>query len=145
MSDDDKRPVPSNRQTVVAKVLMVFHVLFLFTILLVFNRARRGIESDGTLIALIGITTMVVQFTWGLAVGLYVGPGARRRPLLWGSLLTIFLPMVIVRWATIIAWFVVNPIVAVAVLLLFIVILACETWAGVLQGLKLHVQMRRDV
>jgi hypothetical protein len=118
----------------VAKALMAFHVLFLFTILLVFNRARRGIESDGTLIALILITTMVVQFTWGLAVGLYVGPGARRRPLLWGSLLTIFLPMVIVRWATIIAWFVVNPIVAVAVLLFFVIKLASETCAGVLQG-----------
>src|SRR5882672_10615345 len=34
-----------------------------------------------------------VQFTWGLTVGLLVGPARKRRSLLWWSLLLVFMPL----------------------------------------------------
>src|SRR5213083_894447 len=34
-----------------------------------------------------------VQFSWGLTVGLLVGPSRKRRLLLWWSLLLVFMPL----------------------------------------------------
>ncbi len=139
---NDRRPPYAQRPVLVAKCLMAMHIVFLVAILVLFAQARHGVQVSATFIALLVIISMVVQFSWSLSVGLYVGPGTRRRPLLWASLLTIFVPMVIVRISTIIAWFIFNPLVALGVLFASVIVLACETWAGVLQGLKLHSILR---
>ena len=80
-----------------------------------------------------------VQFTWGYTVGLIVGPGRKRRPLLWWSLLTLFMPM-----------FLVGPLcgrlayhsllIACGYFAVCTMILACETYCGVLLGAKTHAQ-----
>ncbi len=132
------------RPVIIAKCLMALHALFLATILTVIWQARHGADISASLVAVLGLICLVVQFSWSFAVGLYVGPGSRRRPLLWASLLTVFLPIALVRVAAIVAWFVVDPLVAVCLLMTAVIVLACETWAGVLQGLKIHVTLRQE-
>lgn len=80
-----------------------------------------------------------VQFSWGYTVGLLVGPGRKRRPLLWWSLLTIFMPLYLVGPICYLIAFH-NVFVASGYFAVFVMILACETYCGVLQGAKAHVE-----
>ncbi|HLK61100.1 MAG TPA: hypothetical protein VKU00_31345 [Chthonomonadaceae bacterium] len=83
---------------------------------------------------------LTIQFTWGLTVGLIVGPSRARRSLLWWSLLLIFIPLwpmlAIVGMAMLFS----GPLIALIYLLAFLIILGSETFCGVLLGAKLHSQ-----
>lgn len=85
-------------------------------------------------------SVLAVQFTWGFTVGLIVGPSRRRRRWLWWSLLTLFMPL----WPL---SFLLRALVATSGLLvalgyaaIAVIILASETYAGVLLGAKVHSQ-----
>ena len=79
-----------------------------------------------------------IQFTWGYTVGLLVGPSRRRRGMLWWSLLTIFMPLYVFSLIFhLIAHFLGLP-TALVYLAVFIMILGCETFCGVLLGVKAH-------
>jgi|SRR5579871_4712886 len=79
-----------------------------------------------------------VQFTWGLTVGLIVGPSRKRRSLLWWSLLTVFMPLIPLTSIVAFIGLYTNLLVALVYLGIFTMILACETFCGVLLGAKLH-------
>ena len=124
-----------NNARCLAKPLLWFH-LFVCLVWLCIFRSEEG--SPGWMGHVIVWSILGIQFTWGLTVGLLVGPSRSRRHLLWWSLLTIFLPL----WPlSIIALFMsVYSGIFVAMLYLstFVMILACETFCGVLLGVKLH-------
>ena len=85
-----------------------------------------------------------VQFTWGLTVGLMVGPGRRQRRCLWFSLLTIFMPLYFVGPLLRIIQHFFGYGHAVVWLTIFAAILACETFGGVMLGAMLHGRARRQ-
>lgn len=79
-----------------------------------------------------------IQFTWGYTVGLLVGPGRARRSQLWWSLLTVFLPLYPLGILLRILVFVCGLPLALVYGALFVVLLACETFGGVLLGVRAH-------
>jgi len=83
---------------------------------------------------------LAIQFTWGLTVGLIVGPDRARRSWLWWSLLTIFLPLWPISFLCLMITSFTGVFVGLTYLLAFVLILACETFCGVLLGVKLHSQ-----
>ena|SRR5579859_1073699 len=81
---------------------------------------------------------LAIQFTWGFTVGLLVGPNRARRDMLWWSLLTIFLPLwPLGMWIRVMLEMS-GPLIALIYALVFTVLLACETFCGVLLGVKSH-------
>jgi hypothetical protein len=83
---------------------------------------------------------LAVQFTWGLTVGLIVGPDRSRRCWLWWSLLTVFMPLWPISLTCVFISAFVGPLIGLIYLLTFVLILACETFCGVLLGVKWHSQ-----
>lgn len=83
---------------------------------------------------------LTVQFTWGLTVGLIVGPGRKRRHLLWWSLLLVFIPLWPMMAVVSLAAMFSGPLIALLYMLAFFILLGSETFAGVLLGAKLHGQ-----
>jgi len=83
---------------------------------------------------------LAIQFTWGLTVGLIVGPDRARRSWLWWSLLTVFLPLWPISLMCVIISSFTGIFIGLTYLLAFVLILACETFCGVLLGVKLHSQ-----
>lgn len=79
-----------------------------------------------------------VQFTWGFTVGLIVGPSKKRRSLLWWSLLLVFLPLWPVGMLTAGLLFGAGPLVALLYGATLVMIIACETYCGVLLGVRTH-------
>ncbi|HLJ55517.1 MAG TPA: hypothetical protein VKT77_10810 [Chthonomonadaceae bacterium] len=117
-----------------ARLLLWMH-LFVCAVWLFLFRSRQ--EPPGWMIHVFLWSILAVQFTWGYTVGLLVGPSRKRRPLLWWSLLTIFMPLYLIApLCTFIAFH--NAIVALGYFLVFVMILACETYCGVMQGAKAH-------
>ena len=89
-------------------------------------------------------SVLVVQFTWGLTVGMMVGPGRARRAWLWLSLLTLTLPVYFVGGLVRIIFHFMGPLYALAYLGVLSAILACETFAGVMLGVKIHARGRDE-
>ena len=82
-----------------------------------------------------------VQFTWGFTIGLIVGPKKGNRKRLWWSLLTVFMPLFLIGHLCFeIA--IHSLFLAVAYGAIFTMILACETYCGILLGAKLHFRYR---
>src|SRR5690242_4304254 len=65
-----------------------------------------------------------IQFTWGFTVGLIVGPNRKRRPLLWWSLLTVFMPLWLFGQIIYVICMVQGPLIALIYLAIFTMILA---------------------
>ena len=115
-----------------ARVLLWLH-LFVFIIwFCVFRMADSAQPIPVWMIQVFILSILVVQFTWGFTVGLIVGPSRKRRDLLWWSLLPIFMPIYFVRVLFFIDWFILT------LFTILILILACETYSGVLLGAKAH-------
>ena len=117
-----------------ARLLLWIH-LFVCAVWFYLLRARH--EPPGWMLHVILWSILGVQFTWGYTVGLMVGPGRKRRPLLWWSLLTIFMPMCLVGPLCYIISFH-NLFLAFGYFAVFVMILACETYCGVLLGARAH-------
>src|SRR5947207_15599717 len=67
-----------------------------------------------------------VQFTWGLTVGLMVGPNSRLRGRLWWSLLLIFMPLYFIGTFLKVVFIHLGAFWAAGYLTFFTAILACE-------------------
>ena len=117
-----------------ARLLLWAH-LFVCTVWLYLFRAQH--QPPDWMFHVLIWSILGVQFTWGYTVGLLVGPSRRRRPLLWWSLLTLFMPLYVIGP---LCFFIAihNLFLACGYFALFIMILACETYCGVLQGAKAH-------
>lgn len=85
-----------------------------------------------------------VQFTWGFTVGMMVGPSRRNRGALWWSLLTIFMPLYFLSFLIRVLFHHLPLPVALMYFGLIVMILASETFAGVLLGVKTHAQSFDD-
>jgi hypothetical protein len=123
------------------KALLWLH-LFVCCVWLVFFRSLFYGKPDPEdlpfwVFHIVAWSIMGVQFTWGLTIGLLVGPSRQRRDMLWWSLLTIFFPLkffVFLRFLPI----------GIVYLAFAVIILACETYGGVLLGAKLHSEVTRE-
>ena len=125
--------MPSTRYW--AKLLLWAHLLLCFVWLTLFCTQEM---PPGWMWQLMFWSILCVQFTWGFTVGLLVGPRRKRRPLLWWSLLTVFYPLYFFSWIVRIILLGAGPFWALFWLATFVVILACETFGGVLLGAKIH-------
>ncbi len=85
-----------------------------------------------------------IQFTWGFTVGLIVGPSRKRRSLLWWSLLTVFMPLWFFSLIVRVMFQIGGPLVALIYLAVFVILLACETFGGVLLGARIHSEQEND-
>lgn len=85
-----------------------------------------------------------VQFTWGFTIGLLVGPARKNRGKLWWSLLTIFLPLWFMGALAHIIFWSEGLLLATVYLAFFVIILASETYCGVLAGVRAHAQEGGD-
>ncbi|HLV82101.1 MAG TPA: hypothetical protein VKT32_17560, partial [Chthonomonadaceae bacterium] len=81
---------------------------------------------------------LAIQFSWGFTIGLIVGPSRKRRPLLWASLFLIFMPLWFVGHLVRLVAILLGPLWALFYLTIFTIILASETYCGVLLGAKIH-------
>jgi hypothetical protein len=81
---------------------------------------------------------LAIQFTWGFTVGLIVGPSRKRRPLLWWSLLTLSMPLYFFSYLFLFLTLFLGLPIALVYLAIFVMILACETFGGVLLGAGMH-------
>ena len=118
------------------RLLLLVH-LFVCAVWLYLFRAQH--EPPGWMLHVVLWSILGIQFTWGYTVGLLVGPSRKRRPLLWWSLLTIFMPLFFVgHLCSFIAFH--NLLVACGYFAVFVMILACETYCGVLLGAKGHAE-----
>lgn len=118
-----------------AKPLLWVH-LFVCVVWLYLFRATS--EPPGWTVHVFMWSILGIQFTWGLTIGLIVGPSRKRRSLLWASLLTVFMPLWFFSQIVRVIFIIGGPILALVYLALFITILTCETYCGVLLGAKLH-------
>lgn len=83
-----------------------------------------------------------IQFSWGYTVGLIAGPSRRRRWLLWFSLLTVFMPLYFVAALfRLLVHFMGLP-TALMYLAIFVTVLSCETFCGVLLGVRANAKGR---
>jgi hypothetical protein len=89
-------------------------------------------------------SVLIVQFTWGFTVGLAVGPGRRRRAHLWWSLLTVLIPLYVVSFVFRVLVAALGLPMALVYLAVFVTMLACETYCGVLLGARMHRRFGRD-
>ncbi len=126
-----------------ARLLLWAHGFVCAVWLFLFHVTREGGYAPDWMIHVFVWSILGVQFTWGYTVGLLVGPGRKRRPLLWGSLLTVFMPLFVVGpLCYVIAFH--NLVVACGYFAVFVMILACETYCGVLQGAQAHSRGEAD-
>lgn len=113
----------------------------LFVCLVWLNLMRTSQQPHELMIHIFLWSILGVQFTWGLTVGLLVGPARKDRPLLWWSLLTVFMPLYIYGafGSAILSAY--GPLIALIYMLLFAVIVASETYCGVLLGARHHTEI----
>src|SRR5262245_28414475 len=124
-----------NSQRRFAKLLLWTHLLVCLVWLYLFNPAS---EPSGWMVHVAVWSILAIQFTWGFTVGLIVGPNRRRRSYLWWSLLTVFLPLYFISPLFVALTFAFGLPLALVYLAIFVMILACETWGGVMLGAKMH-------
>jgi hypothetical protein len=113
--------------------LLWFHLFICFTWLYVF---RAG-DPHFWAITLFLWSIFAIQFTWGFTVGLAVGPARKSRSKLWWSLVTLLLPLSLMA-QPLLTLLLVSPLLFVAYLSAIVIILASETYAGVLLGAKMR-------
>jgi hypothetical protein len=120
------------------KLLLWFHLFICIVWLCLFHLGRVGEMPPAWMWHVLIWSVLGIQFTWGFTVGYIVGPGRKRRPLLWGSLLTIFMPLYFVAFLVrgLIA-FLGLPL-ALVYLFFLVALLACETYGGVLLGARAY-------
>lgn len=124
-----------------SKLLLWLHLFVCLVWLYMFSPSQ---EPPGWMGHVIALSILGIQFTWGFTVGLMVGPSRKRRPLLWWSLLTCFLPLWIYGGiAQMIGW-IFGLLPALLYLAVFIIIVACETYGGVLLGVKVHSEHQSE-
>ena len=116
------------------KPLLLLHLFICF----VWLYALRATEADNWVVHVLVLSILAVQFTWGFTVGLIVGPGRKRRPLLWWSLLLVFMPLRIYGALIWLLFWTAGPLVALLYLAAFVAIVASETYSGVLLGAKMR-------
>lgn len=117
------------------KPLLLLHLFVCFVWL---YALRVPTDQSNWIIHTLVLSILAIQFTWGLTVGLIVGPSRKRRPLLWWSLLTIFMPLWIYGSLLFYLFCVSGPLVALLYLAAIVAILASETYCGVLLGAKMY-------
>lgn len=117
-----------------ARTLLWMHLFVCVVWLYLFRAHREPPEWMGHVViwSILGI-----QFTWGFTIGLLVGPARKRRGLLWWSLLTLFMPLYLVGP---LCFFIAlhNMALACIYFSIFVMILTCETYCGVMLGAKAH-------
>lgn len=124
-----------------SKLLLWLHLFVCLVWLYMFSPSQ---EPPGWMGHVIALSILGIQFTWGFTVGLMVGPSRKRRPLLWWSLLTCFLPLWIYGGiAQMIGW-IFGLLPALLYLAVFTIIVACETYGGVLLGVKVHSEHQSE-
>ncbi len=121
-----------NPQSLV-KPLLWFHLIICVTWLYVF----RVTDPHFWPLMLFLWSIVVIQFTWGFTVGLAIGPSRKNRSKLWWSLLTSFMPLSFMAMP-LMPIFAFNLFVGLLYLSAIVIILASETYAGVLLGAKMH-------
>jgi hypothetical protein len=87
---------------------------------------------------------LAIQFTWGFTVGLIAGPGRKQRGLLWWSLLTVFMPLWFFSHVVTMVSLFFGPLVGLVYLAIFVMILASETYCGLLLGAQAHARGRGE-
>ncbi len=102
------------------------------------NLLRTRSEPHEWMMHIFWWSVLGVQFTWGYTVGLLVGPARKDRPLLWWSLLMVFMPLYVYGAFGAVLLLTYGPLIALIYVLLFAVIVASETYCGVLLGAKMH-------
>jgi hypothetical protein len=122
-----------------SRVLLWLH-LFICVVWLYLFRATH--QPPGWMLHVWIWSVLAIQFTWGFTVGLIVGPNRRRRRMLWWSLLTVFMPLYFVSFIFRFILWRMGLIPALIYLAIFVMILACETYGGVLLGAKVHGRNR---
>ncbi len=122
------------------KPLLVLHLFFCCVWLFLFEARQE--PPDWTL-ALAFWSVFGIQFTWGFTVGLIVGPGRANRLNLWWSLLLSFLPLYFTYWTAV---FIAEGSLFWAAIftLTSLIIIASETFCGVLLGAKAHIAVRGE-
>lgn len=122
------------------KPLLVLHLFFCCVWLFLFESRQEPPEWTQILAFW---SVFGIQFTWGFTVGLIVGPSRANRLNLWWSLLLSFLPLYFTYWMTVfitdgsLFWAVVFGLTA-------LVLIASETFCGVLLGAKAHIAVRGE-
>ncbi len=124
-----------------AKALLGLH-LFVCCVWLFLIRATE--EPPVWMFHVLVWSVLAVQFTWGFTVGFIIGPSRKRRPLLWWSLLTVFMPLYFVGFMLRALVQEMGVMLALIYLAVFSAILACETFGGVLLGAKTHSETPAD-
>ena len=123
------------------KILLFVHLFVCMVWLAIFHWDG---NSNDWMIHVFVWSIMGVQFTWGLTVGLLVGPSRQNRSKLWWSLLLVFMPLFPVGNLVFFMALAGYPILALVYLGFFVMILACETYCGVLLGAKMHAEDKDD-
>ena len=119
--------------------LVLYH-LILGSVALMWGRSLPTTHLSGCLLAF-GLPT--VQFTWGLTLGLIIGPSRKLRKWYWGSLLFLPIPLGFTRVATWLAFHFVGFSIAAIVLVACVSVIIIETVAGVMVGVDVHSKLRQ--
>ena len=122
------------------KPLLLLHLF----VCLVWLYALRATEAHDWVVHVLILSILAIQFTWGFTVGLIVGPGRKRRPMLWWSLLTVFMPLWIYGGMVHVLFWAYGPLVALLYLAAIVAIVASETYCGVLLGAKVHSEAAEE-
>ena len=94
-------------------------------------------------IHIFALSLLVIQFTWGVTVGLTVGPSRKRRPLLWWSLMTAFMPLLFISSIVYTLLYELGWFGALLYFAAFLTILASETYTGVMLGVRWHSELEK--
>jgi hypothetical protein len=120
-------------------VCLVLYHLVLGTLFLLWGKAVPTTHWSGCLLAF-GLPT--VQFTWGVTVGLILGPQRNRRRWYWMSLVFIPAPLSFVYIVTMLAYHFISLYLALVCLVVGLGIIISETVAGVIVGIDAHTRFR---
>jgi hypothetical protein len=127
-----------------SKLLLWLHLFVCVVWLLLFHLVRTEQDPPIWMLHIVIWSILGIQFTWGFTVGLRVGPSRKRRDLLWWSLLTIFMPIWFFSHVAVALIFLQGLLIGLIYLAFFVVILACETFGGVLLGARIHSEQLGD-
>lgn len=118
---------------------MVLYHLVLGIVFLMWGRAVPTTHWSGSLFVF-GMLT--VQFTWGVTLGLILGPSRKLRKWYWASLLFLPVPIGFTRILTWLAFHFVGLSIAAIVLVACVTVIIIETVAGVMVGVDLSSKFR---
>ena len=110
----------------------------LFVCMVWFYVYRAEGDKPGWMMHVFFWSVLGVQFTWGYTVGLLVGPGRRNRGKLWWSLLLVFMPLYPLSFLFRVFLHFFSLPIAMTYILLVVATLACQTFGGVLLGVRAH-------